>query len=473
LDCFRKFLGEIALQFPALLRQLTFIVLYWEGIGSVFFFCRLWTGPVRAFGALAFLGMHVGFGLCLSLGIFSPVCCCGCVALLPPCFWDNVVFKFLSTPTRRKFKLMYSKNTPGETIANIATCFALLPGTDVSSLESEVYSNSVDLPRQSQEEPSVKFTDETPHNKKNDEIIITADILTTNPPQLPLQSRQQYTSSKNNNNWVVAEDEQGKRHTGFSAFLAVCEVSPILFPINYLFKIAVIKRVGATIFVGISAAVQYYCQNCHPSSSLLTTLTTNYGVISSPTSRAQSKGNKLKVKKLLLSGTAFLLALYIISWNTGNLGYLPTPRPLLWVGWTLRLDQMWSMFSPRPPSVYWWYTVEGTLDDGSQMELWRNEGMFNWKGNPAPYNRNKPSPFAATIGNHRWFKLYESMNAGPHEEVIRLNLGRYICREYNARHPENRVYQFNIIYRNEQQHLDGTRTQLGDVTFWSHICYDK
>jgi hypothetical protein len=32
------------------------------------------------------------------------------------------------------------------------------------------------------------------------------------------------------------------------------------------------------------------------------------------------------------------------------------------------------MFSPRPPSVQWYYIIDGTLDDGRTVELFRNEG---------------------------------------------------------------------------------------------------
>jgi len=38
------------------------------------------------------------------------------------------------------------------------------------------------------------------------------------------------------------------------------------------------------------------------------------------------------------------------------------------------------MFSPYPPYESWWYVIEATKVNDEIVELFRNRGMFEWKG---------------------------------------------------------------------------------------------
>jgi hypothetical protein len=118
----------------------------------------------------------------------------------------------------------------------------------------------------------------------------------------------------------------------------------------------------------------------------------------------------------------------VLSWNAGNVGYhkIGTPGSLRWVAWFFHVDQSWAydfrrnfvvtafrMFSPRPPSIQWYYIIEGELDNGKPVELFRNEGMFNFEGSPMSWE--KPDPFYKSFKNHRWFKYYENgINTHPY-----------------------------------------------------------
>jgi hypothetical protein len=33
----------------------------------------------------------------------------------------------------------------------------------------------------------------------------------------------------------------------------------------------------------------------------------------------------------------------------------------------------------------WWYVIEGELDNGTVIEVFNNEGIFKWHGNPMRY----------------------------------------------------------------------------------------
>ncbi|KAK5574593.1 hypothetical protein RB653_009846 [Dictyostelium firmibasis] len=191
----------------------------------------------------------------------------------------------------------------------------------------------------------------------------------------------------------------------------------------------------------------------------------------------RNKKVKRVLKSLIFNVCAIMGILFALGWNcnTVNCGIpITLPQSMNWLVFMTRMDQMWSMFSPRPPSQHWWYTFEGELDDGTLVELWNNQGLFTWIPNVEPYTRDKPNPYPECIGNHRWFKVYENLNSGGGFETIRMGLGKWICREYNTRHIEHeRLHRFNIVFRNEAQHLNNTRSILPDQILWQHICYNK
>jgi hypothetical protein len=140
------------------------------------------------------------------------------------------------------------------------------------------------------------------------------------------------------------------------------------------------------------------------------------------------------------------------------------------------------MFAPRPPSVHWWYSIEGTLDDGRKVELFANQAWYSLEPNVVPEfanPRTKPDPFYITFKNHRWFKYFENgYNNYPHSNnEIRLTFGRWLCRNYNrVNQGVDRLHTYSINLVSETVDtlkLDGTRHYNGFSTMWNHICYDK
>jgi hypothetical protein len=72
---------------------LTFSVWWFEVGGTVLLFAPIphpLFGPVRTLVLLNFALMHVGFGLCLRLGIFGLVSTVALLPFLPAWFWDNI-----------------------------------------------------------------------------------------------------------------------------------------------------------------------------------------------------------------------------------------------------------------------------------------------------------------------------------------------------------------------------------------------
>ena len=66
------------------------------------------------------------------------------------------------------------------------------------------------------------------------------------------------------------------------------------------------------------------------------------------------------------------------------------------------------MFAPRPPDTDFWYVFEANLTSGAITELWRDEGLFHWRGGTLRWDM--PTPLHRSIGNHRWYKYFEVYN---------------------------------------------------------------
>jgi hypothetical protein len=77
-------------QFKWLCYTLTIMTMIVEAGGPLlvlFPFATQWT---RLLAVVTFIGLHAGFGICLVLGNFAPVCWVGWIALMPPLFWDGL-----------------------------------------------------------------------------------------------------------------------------------------------------------------------------------------------------------------------------------------------------------------------------------------------------------------------------------------------------------------------------------------------
>ena len=84
-------IGASLLQFPELLKVLTFGTLALEVIAPLVLFSPVFTVPARLAGILAIVGLHLGIALTLSIGIFPLIGITCMVAFLPGWFWDSAL----------------------------------------------------------------------------------------------------------------------------------------------------------------------------------------------------------------------------------------------------------------------------------------------------------------------------------------------------------------------------------------------
>lgn len=493
LDYFRTFLADFIVNFPNVLKVLTYSVLYYEGYGMLACVFPVWTSEIKTLGAMGFTMLHIGFAMFMRLGIFSPVCVTGTLLLYPAWFWDKIFNRLRRNREWVDFKIYYSGRL-GYYITGLVSTFFLLPDVEVGPFPHNIDDESVvstKLDTQSNPiilnganiNPTVNLTTVSQHQHQYQQYHNQSSIYTNG----VVETSNIYPG--NTSNWIYTKDHKGIKYTGFKALVSICKASPLLW---YLTPFLHIRFIAASVkrlmnLISKILVSLYELKSNRPYSNSNISSTTDSTMMfneSTPDEAAhfhrqlQKKWKIWKIfKKVFLNGLAILSIYLALGWNCSSVQCVipvTVPQSLNGFALALRVDQQWSMFSPRPPQSHWWYTFEGELDDGTPMELWNNDGLFTWKGNIAPYSRDKPDPYPSCIGNHRWFKVYENLNSGNGYELIRLGLGRWVCREWNLRYQgDDRLYKFNIIYRNEKQNLDNTRSPLNDIVLWTHVCYDK
>lgn len=84
-------LGPHLLQFPELLKALTFGTLGIEVGATLLLFCPVFTGPVRTAAVVAIMSLHAGIWLTMSIGFFQWLSAACMVCFLPSWFWDSLI----------------------------------------------------------------------------------------------------------------------------------------------------------------------------------------------------------------------------------------------------------------------------------------------------------------------------------------------------------------------------------------------
>ncbi|MBT9556706.1 MAG: HTTM domain-containing protein, partial [Myxococcales bacterium] len=129
----------------------------------------------------------------------------------------------------------------------------------------------------------------------------------------------------------------------------------------------------------------------------------------------------------------FGLLTYVFFWNVGTLQN-PTKmsiggtelslhpvkmnKDLQTLGYTLRLDQTWNMFAPRPMKGDGWFVMPATLSDGRVIDLFQDGAEVAWE---------KPESVSSMYKSQRWRKYLMNLwmkNFKKH----RRHYGRYMCR---------------------------------------------
>lgn len=157
---------------------------------------------------------------------------------------------------------------------------------------------------------------------------------------------------------------------------------------------------------------------------------------------------------------AFFLV-YVFAWNVRALNFATYSRAFPsqwnWIGESMRLDQVWDMFSPFPFKEDGWFLAPARLADGTQVNLMR-PGV--------PLSFTKPANLSATFPDPMWQKyllnLWSNSNA-----VHRPYYTAYLVRTWNNSHaPAQRVQSMELVYMQQNNLPDLRKDKVKKVVVW-------
>ena len=160
------------------------------------------------------------------------------------------------------------------------------------------------------------------------------------------------------------------------------------------------------------------------------------------------------------------LMVFVLAWNLRSLPDSPVsiPGKLRPLAYTLRIDQRWNLFAPRPYTSDGWWVIPGKLRSGEWVDLYRD-------GGPMAYE--KPEDVSAEYPTYRWRKYLRNVYRSRNERHRPL-YAAWLCREWNRRHPpEEQVLELRLIYLKESTPRPGGTAQVAPTPLGTHSCPDR
>ncbi|KYR02173.1 hypothetical protein DLAC_00987 [Tieghemostelium lacteum] len=454
MDYFGTDFAKFLVQYRGTLRLMTMAVYKWELFGIFFMFIPIFTDKFRLFGAVGFIMLHLGFVSCLRLGLFFFVTAGAQFIYIPPFVWDNL-FNWLDKRIlkgQRPLKVYYNTTSPLSQYTTLTLkTFFILPNTaEFSPMETMVPDDCISLkPNKPLSISTIDTSSDEDHVDENGKLI------SKNNSQNTEKSKYFYDE------WLITIDEMGVKKTNYIALLKVWSKSPLLFPLAWIYGFTLTyfsNVILGKILDFIHVKTQQYQIRNHKISLYQKK---KYPATPSP-----------RIFGLAINVWMAFICWFILAYNCNNFRYfdLGYKHQYYQFAYIFRIDQGWGMFSPSPPKMNWWNVIHGKLQDGTDVELFKKEGIHNFDIN-TEVNFEKPVPFDRSFGNHRWYKYWENGFNQPGTEPVRLEMGRYICREFNNRHfNEQKLVRFTIYYVYDLLNLDGTRTEKQHLVQWEHVC---
>lgn len=377
-------------QFDGLLQFLTYFVWVLELVTPLLLFSPVFHNKLRLIGLFFLINMHIGFYICLNVGLFPFISITSLLAFTTSAVWDWIEQR-LATPERTGIKIYY-------------------------------------------DEPCT-FCHKISH-------ILRTFLLPKQVPVTPAQEQAEiYALMQEHDSWVVV-DHQGNKHLRWDAIALVFRRSPIFAPLGWLFGLPIISRLGDRIYGWVAA---------HRGASWLS---------------APLVYRPLNYDLSIIANIALGVLLAIVLWlNMATLQNFPyaTPDLIKQVSATLRLQQRWSMFAPAPTKGTGWYVAEGTLEDGSPVDIFLDrEGKPTWKMQDYVTVNNE---------NYRWRKFLARLVV-PKGIELRPFYTDYLCREWNQSH-NSKLASVRLHFFMQWTVLDGsTPSEPDHHLLWNGSCSD-
>jgi len=402
---------------PELCALLTEAVVTFQHFGPALLVSPIFPGICRTIGAIGFLAMHAGFSLSFRLGQFAWISVIAPLAMLPTWFWDGL-FYTLKVP---RVTLYYDPQSTLSTILARSCSTFLLPLSKVLPCTQSTSSS-------------------TKHRVDHDQLL-----------------RQRPSMA------LLRADQEA--FYGVDAFHQAWRLSICFWPLASLS--AFLLRRGMSLYKTLTS--RDWLPFIWPESVISAPRPVRphlpYRLPNGRRPRPQSKLRQYApiVVKTLALGLALTV---VVLWNGGNVkaSFLPQfPGELRWVAKFFHLDQLWSMFSPNPPHMQFWYIMDGTKVDGTKVELFKNGALYEFEYNEP--NWGKPDPFHVAFKNHRWFKFFENgLNAHSHRDALGQRFGDWICENYNHKYHGNDRLKRSFSLTHSLAHT------LSSITFLQFLC---
>lgn len=134
----RRYPAELLLLLPdVILKWMTWAVFKWEIYGPAFYMSPIFTEWFRLIGVIGFVALHVGFGVCLKLGIFIWASIAAAFPMIPEMFWLKLL-AYLSSPERKHSKVFFDDSSYlGKAICFTVKNFLVLDITEVQASYGE------------------------------------------------------------------------------------------------------------------------------------------------------------------------------------------------------------------------------------------------------------------------------------------------------------------------------------------------
>ncbi|MCE9544665.1 MAG: HTTM domain-containing protein [Planctomycetia bacterium] len=422
-------IGKWMLNFPRLLRGLTYFVVGMEGIMPLVFFfpfeplfrgiawimrklglgqfvpgsfyTNSWNPLLRGVQIVLFCGLHIGFAICMWIELFPWLCVVAWMAFIPSQAWDWVGTE-LRKPKRRGLSIYYDQHS--------LFCLRLTLLMRTFLMLSNVRIRRLDV------------------NRK-------------------LKAEAQATG-----NWVLVAGQR-RSFFGWAGVVELMRRSPIARPLAWFCSWGWVAARGQSLLMFIARRrkplgeatwwlplrqqwirprrplqyVMWIVVQCFVAALLLLVVNINMEDI----------GNRA------IADASLRMALYLdipdpLGWGTAvNIGDSAIPVGYRALGRELRLDQHWAMFSPNPLRGDGWFVMSADLADGRKVDLWTGEKL-NWE---------KPEDGASKFPNYRWFKYMEKFLDPRNNKGFMPTMCQVLGRQWNENHPfEERVITLKVYF---------------------------
>lgn len=144
----------------------------------------------------------------------------------------------------------------------------------------------------------------------------------------------------------------------------------------------------------------------------------------------------------LREGLVSIILVYTIWWNLDNTPQKPIQMPenVRWLGYWLRVDQHWGMFSPAVFKDDGWFILEGRTTAGKMKDLNRNGIDLTYE---------KPEAVVSLFKNDRWRKYSENY-LFVNSSWMRPYYCNYLMRVWNENAvPGEQVKRIDVVYMKE------------------------